>query len=158
MNRMAGRGELPGTTGATSFLAVAVNGSGAEAKNFPLPAVDEVPEPGWPTALLHVRVESATDAAFGTVLPRFEVAPGARSASRVVFAKGRYRTDAIVGWEAAYTAIVLFSQKLVQLVGSRFELRIAAVGAPLVAHPTFALRTFVRWRLPSAFFKPNWLF
>lgn len=38
MNRTREKGKLPGAIGATSFLAVAANGSGAEVKNAPLPA------------------------------------------------------------------------------------------------------------------------
>lgn len=39
MNRTMGKGELAAVTGASSDLVMATNGSGAEAKNIPLPAM-----------------------------------------------------------------------------------------------------------------------
>lgn len=51
---------------------------------------------------------------------------------------------------------LILARRLIEL-GRRMQALDHLMGTQLLAHPTFALRTFIRWCLPVAFFKPRWL-
>lgn len=89
---------------------------------------DEVPASGWLSALLRCRAATAADAVFGCVVPQFEVPPPAWSGDGALFCKPRRPTGSAVGWEAAYTANVLLSRRLIDLGGGAFDERFAASG------------------------------
>jgi glycosyltransferase involved in cell wall biosynthesis len=51
---------------------------------------------------------------------------------------------------------LVLARRLIAL-GRRVQAFDHLMGARLMAHPTFALRTFIRWCFPAAFFRPRWL-
>jgi GT2 family glycosyltransferase len=89
---------------------------------------DEVPDPGWLSALLRCHAGTAADAVFGCVVPQFEAPPPVWSGGGALFTKSRRPTGTVIGWEATYTANVLLSRRLVELAGGAFDERFAASG------------------------------
>lgn len=51
---------------------------------------------------------------------------------------------------------LVLARRLIAL-GRRTQALDHLIGTRPMAHPTFALRTFIRWCFPVAFFKPRWL-
>lgn len=89
---------------------------------------DELPRPDWLATLLRCHSSTAADAVFGSVVPQFDASPPAWSGSGALFAKPRHPTGHVVGWEAAYTANVLLSRRLLRAAGGGFDERFAASG------------------------------
>lgn len=51
---------------------------------------------------------------------------------------------------------LVLARRLIAL-GRRTRALDHLMGTRLMAHPTFAVRTFIRWCFPAAFFKPSWM-
>lgn len=88
---------------------------------------DETARPNWLYRLLTTIEETGADAVFGPVLSRFAETPPPWLIDSGAHQRPRFKTGSSIGWGDSRTGNVMFTRKVVELVGG-FDPRLAHTG------------------------------